>query len=127
MEFDLGPTAGGDTRLGDRGSSRYQQIIRRPFPSLHFSRSFAATPSFDLGVYLKGAGAAEEAALLEFCTLLQHALFIEDDLDEEFAPALHTQLSPAGGYPRTEIGQLVYESKPYNLTSSPGSLVNAQE
>ncbi len=75
----------------------------------------------------QGRGLRARSSLNEFCTLLQHALFIEDELDEDFALSFHTQLSPGGGYKRTQIGQLVYQAKPYNLTSNPGSLDKARE
>ena len=109
MEFDLVRKENGDLRLMARGSDRYQTSITWAFPSLKFGRPFADKYGrYDWGVFIKGAGASDETALNEFCTLLQHALFIEDELDEDFALSFHTQLSPGGGYERTQIGQLVY-------------------
>jgi hypothetical protein len=103
-------------------------ILGRAFPALYFSRAFEDRyGQFTWGTYIRGAGAAEEKALGEFCTLLQTAVYIDDDLDESFALSFHTQTSPAGGYERTAIGRLVYEAKPYDRVRHPGDRQRAAE
>jgi hypothetical protein len=107
IEFDLVRKENGDLRLMVGGSDRYKTVITEAFPSLKFARPFPDKfGRYDWGIFIKAAGAPEEAALREFCTLLQDILFIEDDLDEEFALSFHRQFSPSGGYPRTPIESL---------------------
>jgi hypothetical protein len=104
----------GDLLLLVSGPTIYKPLLNRAFGNLYFSRTFEdRNGQFDWGTYIKGAEAAEEAALSEFCGLLQTAVFIDDDLDESFALGMHTQTSAAGGYERTELGQLVYGAKSY--------------
>ncbi|HZT81676.1 MAG TPA: phosphoribosyltransferase family protein [Gemmataceae bacterium] len=120
--------ATGDLLLLVSGPTLYKAVLGRAFPALYFSRTFEDRfGQFTWGTYIRGAGAAEEKALGEFCTLLQAAVYIDDDLDESFALSFHTQTSPAGGYERTAIGRLVYEAKPYDRIRHPGDRQRAAE
>lgn len=118
----------GDLMLLVRGPTLYKAVLSRAFSLLTFSRTFEDRfGSFDWGTYIRGASPAEDVALADFCKLLQSAVFIADDLDESFALLLHTQTSLAGGFERSEIGNLVYEAKPYDRTSHPGNPQRAVE
>jgi hypothetical protein len=104
------------------------RVLARAFPALYFSRTFDDRyGQFVWGTYIRGAGEADEDSIAEFCRLLQAAVFIDDDLDESFALAFHTQTSTTGGYERTDIGRLVYEAKPYDRTRHPGDRQRAAE
>ena len=84
--------ASGDLLLLVNGPSLYKAVLGRAFPALYFSRTFPDRFGlFSWGTYIRGAGAAEEAALTNFCQMLQSAVLIDDDLDESFALAFHTQ------------------------------------
>lgn len=128
MEFELARKENGDLRLMVRGSSRYKRVITQAFSSLKFSRDFIDRfGRYDWGIFINQASDADESNLRDFCILLQHTVFIEDDLDEDFALSFHTQYAPGGRYERTQIGELVYQANPYNLTTNIGSLEKAKE
>jgi hypothetical protein len=121
------PTTG-DLLLLVSGPTSYKAILARAFPSLWFSSAFPDRfGHFDWGTYIKQAGPSEETALGALCRLFGDVVCMADDLDESFALAFHTQTSPAGGYTRTAIGQLVREAKPYDRTSNPGNSQRATE
>jgi predicted amidophosphoribosyltransferase len=117
-----------DLLLMVAGPTQYKAILSRALPGLYFSRVFPDRfGQYDWGTYIRGADAAQEGTLRELCCLFQQAVFIDDDLDECFALTFHTQMSVAGGYERTAIGQLVREAKPYDRAGSAGSLDKAKD
>jgi hypothetical protein len=117
-----------DLLLLVKGDVAYKSILNRAFPHLYMSRLFSDRfGRFDWGTYIQGADATQELALGAICSLLQQLVFINDDLDECFALSYHTQISPAGGYCRTAVGQLVREAKPYDRGGSSGSREKARE
>ncbi|HYT87651.1 MAG TPA: hypothetical protein VEL76_02925 [Gemmataceae bacterium] len=121
-------TTSGDLLLLIAGATRFKAIFTRAFPGLYFSSTFPDRfGQFSWGTYIKQASAEDEAALNALCALFQEVVCIGDDLDESFALAFHTQTSPAGGYERTRVGQLVREAKPYNRAGSRGDRGRAAE
>ncbi|MFQ5794679.1 MAG: ComF family protein [Candidatus Bipolaricaulia bacterium] len=106
------------------GDSLYKKILSRAFPECTFTRSFPArTAPFEWGTYIHHLD--DEQRLKDFLELLSHHLHIEDDLDETYALEKHGSYG-ASGYQRTQLGQLVYEAKPYS-SSSPGSKRKADQ
>jgi len=104
----------GDLRLFVSGTKQYKDILSRALTSLYFSQIFEDRDGeYDWGVYIKGADAQDVELIVDFCQLLQHVVFINDDLDENFALAFHTRKDSATGRPeRTLMGQLVRDAKP---------------
>ena len=110
------------------GSTHYKAILGRAFPNLYFSSAFPDRfGNFSCGTYIRNPAPQDEVGLQALCGLLQRAVCMEDDLDECFALAFHTQTSAAGGYERSPIGQLVRTAKPYNRAGSPGDRLRAAE
>ncbi len=96
------------------GNRVYKQILSRAFPRHFLSRTFDDRyMRFEWGTYIYNVNEQtkrEVFALLEACA--QH-IFLDDDLTECFALNYHTEIKPSGGYKRTDIGNLVYQAKPY--------------
>lgn len=90
---------------------RYYEIIREAFPNCSFSKLFEDKfrPDYwcTYARNLDNEGIEDVKCLLELFT---NTVFIDDALSQTFALDYHMQ--PGEG--RTEIGQLVYQSKPYN-------------
>ncbi len=110
------------------GSREYKRILSRAFPEHFLSRTFDDRyMRFDWGTYIYSVSSEmkqEVNLLLDTCS--RH-IFLDDDLTECFALDYHTLLAPSGGYPRTDIGNLIYRAKPYNRKPTKGHVEAAQE
>jgi predicted amidophosphoribosyltransferase len=105
------------------GNREYKRILARAFPTHFMSRTFEdRLARYDWGTYIHNVEVEtrnELTTLLDLCT--KHIL-LDDDLTECFALDYHTTFDPAGGYPRTKMGSLVYQAKPYRRTPSSNNI-----
>lgn len=96
------------------GSLRYKVVLERAFRKYYFSRTFEDRfGHYEWGTYIYGIDDEDRERVRTLLTNLQEVVFLEDDLSETFALGYHTQMNPAGGYDRTDYGDLVYCAKPY--------------
>lgn len=111
-----------------RGSRAYKAILSRAFPSHFMSRTFEDRYGrYEWGTYIFDVQTMKEQEIRNLLELLKSHLYIDDDLTETFALDFHTALDASGRYPRTQIGELVYQAKPYNRRASETHRQNAFE
>jgi len=97
------------------GNQTYKSILSRALPTLFMSRTFDDRYGrFEWGTYIHNADDNTRAQVEKLLKLFQKHIYIQDDLTETFALDYHTEMNPSGSYSRTEIGELVYRSKPYH-------------
>lgn len=93
-----------------RGSQQYKSLLLSAIPSKTMSRTFPDNQNqYSWGAFIHNTKSSDEIIIRDFLELMKTTVFISDDLDQCFALSHHT----ASGV-RTDIGQLLYESKPYN-------------
>jgi pyrimidine operon attenuation protein/uracil phosphoribosyltransferase len=96
------------------GPLRYKAILQRAFKQYYFSRTFEDRfGRYEWGTYIYNIDISERERVETLLQVFQETVCIEDDLAETFALGYHTQMNPAGGYVRTDFGNLVYQAKPY--------------
>jgi predicted amidophosphoribosyltransferase len=99
------------------GNLIYKTILTRAFPSHFRVRAFNDRfGRYTWGTYAHQVDETIQVAIEAMLQQLHQRIFIQDDLTETFALDYHTEITPAGGYKRTEIGELVYRAKPYGKT-----------
>lgn len=110
------------------GSLRYKAILQRAFNQYYFSRTFEDRfGRYEWGTYIYNIDISERARVEALLRMLQEVVCIEDDLTETFALGYHKQMNPIGGYARTDLGDLVYRSKPYRGNFTPAKQRTADE
>jgi len=110
------------------GSLRYKAILQRAFNQHYFSRTFEDRfGRYEWGTYIYNIDISERARVEALLKMFQQVVCIEDDLTETFALDYHTQMNPTGGYARTDLGALVYRSKPYRGDFTPAKQLTADE
>jgi hypothetical protein len=94
-----------------------KRVLRRAFPDCRFSQSFPDRYGrYDWGTYVRGM--KEPTRLEQFLHALTQYLYLVDDFDECFALGRHGQFDPtAGGYARTQLGEILHRAKPYGPQS----------
>jgi hypothetical protein len=110
------------------GSLRYKAILQRAFNQYYFSRTFEDRfGRYEWGTYIYDTDSSERAQVETLLKMFREVVYIEDDLTEAFALDYHTQMAPTGGYVRTDLGNLVYRSKPYRGDFTPAKQQTANE
>ncbi|MDA0267049.1 MAG: hypothetical protein O3A14_08815 [Cyanobacteria bacterium] len=118
----------GDLLLLVKGSVTYKPIISRAFSHLYFSRTFEDRQGeHTWGSYIKGASDSDFEGIEQLCRVLKGHIYLVDDLDECYALGYHSELSAAGRYQRTVLGQLVRDAKPYDSGWNAGSKAEADK
>ena len=108
------------------GNQIYKTILARAFPGHFMSRTFEDRFSrYEWGTYIHGVDDQMRAQIEVLLALCKRHIFIQDDLTETFALSYHTEMTPFGGYARTEIGELVYSAKPYERAVTASYRANA--
>lgn len=128
-DFKMHKTPEGRLLVLIRGTPNYKPILAHAFPNLRMSHPFEDKYSrYEWGTYIDTRIADESiyTQIEMLLNLLRTHVYIQDDLTETFALDYHTQLS-LGGYPRTEIGELVYQAKPYNRPQNSTNIENAKK
>lgn len=128
-DFEMQKTPEGRLLVLIRGTPNYKPILAYAFPNLRMSRSFEDKFSrYEWGTYIDTRVADDSiyTQIERLLNLLCTHIYIQDDLTETFALDYHTKLS-SNGYSRTEIGELVYQAKPYNRPQNPTNIDNAKK
>jgi predicted amidophosphoribosyltransferase len=100
----------------------YYTIIQRVMKPCRFSRLFPDQyRSNSWGTYIYNLDSEKREKLDTFLRLLRTSVYIADNLDQTFALDYHYLM----GRSRTNIGELVYKSKPYNRRPQQANRDNA--
>jgi phosphoribosylpyrophosphate synthetase len=92
-----------------RGSQQYKTLLGSVIPDKTMSRTFPDNQNqYDWGAFIHNTNASDQVIVAGFLELMKTVVFVADDLDQCFALSYHTTSGK-----RTEIGQLINESKPY--------------
>lgn len=124
--FEVKYGRSGDLILLLSGGRKYYEILSDAFNSHFFSRVFEDRNNrFDWGTYVKGVNEPERQNIERLLRRFQQAVCIDDALKQTFALSYHFRPAYEGG--RTEIGDLVYKSKPYHGKAREQHRSNAKE
>lgn len=112
-DFEIRNAANGNIVILVSGSRKYYHILRQAFrqfrPSSAFNDRFNR---YDWGFYLNNVDAIHQEKLKRLLIRFQGAVCIDDAAEQTFALSYHMKPFYEGGG-QTEIGKLVYDSKPY--------------
>lgn len=93
-----------------RGSQHYKSLLMAALEGKTMSRIFPDNKNeYEWGAFIHSTVSSDRLAVKSFLNLMKVHIFIKDDLDQCFAIGHH---SSGGG--KTEVGSLVYDSKPYS-------------
>jgi len=127
-KFEVQPTTENQVLVLVVGSQVYKTILSRALPQHFMSRTFEDRRGrYEWGTYVHDVNNDAQLQVESLLQLFQKYIYIEDDLTETFALDYHTAMSPTGSYPRTAIGDLVYQAKPYHRPVKPSNHAKASE
>lgn len=114
IRFELKDASNDNAVVLIMGSLCYKAILQRAFGQFYFSRTFEDRfRRFEWGTYIYNIDRPGRDQIKTLLRTFQEVVCIEDDLTETFALEYHTQMDPGGRYIRTNLGELVYQAKPY--------------
>lgn len=101
------------------GNWVYYRILTDAFQEYRFSRGFEdRRVRYDWGTYIYNIGPEDRNRVQKLLDLFTGVVCIQDSLNQSFALSYHMQYV-GGQLVRTEIGELVYNAKPYNRSPTP--------
>jgi predicted amidophosphoribosyltransferase len=109
-----------------RGERLYYSVIQRAFPKSRLSRIFDDRfGRYEWGTFVSNVNQETEQSLGTLLESFRHHIYIDDPtLTETFALDFHMR---SASLSRTQIGQLVYQSKPYSKSATPENRLKAKE
>ena len=125
-DYNIQDASGDQILVLVTGNQVYKTIMARAFPRYFMSRTFEDRfGRYEWGTYIHAVSDQTRVQIEALLVLCKRHVFIQDDLTETFALGYHTEMSPFGGYARTEIGELVYAAKPYERSVNASHRANA--
>jgi Phosphoribosyl transferase domain len=111
-----------------QGDRVYRSVLERALPNNRLSRIFPDRfGRFDWGTYIYDSDKQLKDNIEQVLELFRkHICIVDDNLTEIFALDFHTKVSPEG-FSRTEIGELVYQAKPYSKLATQQTTQKAHE